>query len=224
MSDEATGMGGGDQPFRPIPERPIVRGRRVWLRPVDEGDLEAYTAAVNEHEPGWWAGYPGALSLRQVRRWFENTVLSRHGDDGYWFTICPLGSDEFLGQVWLWDIDHRVPGAEISVYVASPGTGIGTDAIDAVVDFGFETLGLRRIWGFTSGRNHRSVGAFEHCGFVVEGRLRGAEVHHGSLTDMVQFSMTVEDWQQLERDHAWNLNAADGAHDAPQDAQGAGRR
>lgn len=200
-----------DAPFRPIPERPIVRGRSVWLRPVDEGDLEAYCACVNEYEPGWWAGYPGALSIRQVRNWYENTVIKRHGDDGYWFTICPLGSDEFLGQVWLWDFDHRVPGAEISIYVASPGGGVGTDAINAVVDFGFGTVHLRRIWGFTDDQNSRSVAAFERCGFVVEGRLRGAGMYEGTSSDMVQFSMTVDDWRALDRPRAWELNDPDTA-------------
>jgi RimJ/RimL family protein N-acetyltransferase len=195
------------RPFRPIPTKPSVRGRRTWLRPVDEGDLEDYCRAVNEHEPGWWAGYPGAISLRQVEGWLEQ-VQARHGKDGWWFTICPLGSDEFLGQVWLWDVDHRVPGAEISIYVVHPGEGIGTDAIDAVVDFGFESRRLRRIWGFTGARNTRSVASFERCGFTVEGRLRGAGLHLGEPEDMVQFSMTVADWQALERPRAWDLNEA----------------
>lgn len=195
------------KPFRPVPEKPIIRGERVWLRPVDEGDLAAYCRAVNEHEPGWWAGYPGAWSIGRVESWYQNTVSQRHGKDGYWFTICPLGSDDFLGQVWLWDIDHRVPGAEISIYVASPGGGIGTDAINAVVDFGFQTLRLRRIWGFTTEHNRRSLAAFERCGFVVEGRLRGADLRNGELADMIQFSMTVDDWRQLERPRACELNA-----------------
>src|SRR3954464_15592497 len=106
---------------RPVPKRPIIRGERVWLRPLDEDDLEIYSAAINEYEPGWWAGYPGYFAMRQTRSWFEQTVLERHGKDGYWFAICPLGSDEFLGTIWLWDIDHRVPGAEVSIFVVAPG-------------------------------------------------------------------------------------------------------
>jgi RimJ/RimL family protein N-acetyltransferase len=200
MSDERQG-------FRPVPKKPIVRGERVGLRPLDEGAREAYATAVNENEPGWWAGYPGARSMRQVRAWFEDSVLERHGKDGYWFSICPLGSDEFLGTVWLWDIDHRVPGAEVSIFVVAPGGGIGSDAINAVVDYGFETVGLTRAWGFTDERNARSLRAFESCGFVVEGRMRGAGQHNGEPTDMIQFSMTREDWRQLTRPRAWDLNS-----------------
>jgi RimJ/RimL family protein N-acetyltransferase len=196
-----------DPVFRPVPTKPIVRGERVWLRPLDEGDLEAYATAVNESDPGWWAGYPGAMSMRRVRAWFEGTVLERHGKDGYWFAVCPLGSDAFLGTIWLWDIDHRVPGAEVSVFVASPGKGVGTDAINAAVDFGFETVGLTRVWGFTDERNTRSQTAFQRCGVVVEGRLRGGARDNGEPADMVQFSMTLQDWKALTRPRAWDLNA-----------------
>lgn len=195
--------------FRAVPDKPIVRGGRVWLRPIDEGDLEAYCAAVNEHEPGWWAGYPGGWSMRDVRGWFDK-VVERQGKDGYWFTICPLGSDEFLGQIWLWDIDHRVRGAEVSIYVVEPGRGVGRDAINAVVDFGFATVGLPRIWGFTEEHNLRSVQTFEGCGFVVEGRMRGAGRHHGQPSDMIQFSMVPSDWEKLDRPRAWEHNLSQG--------------
>ncbi|TVP69874.1 MAG: N-acetyltransferase [Nitriliruptor sp.] len=202
-------MNGQEKPYRPVPSRPIARGRTVWLRPIDEGDLEDYCAAINEHEPGWWAGYVGASSLAQTRRWYEKTVVERHGVDGYWFTVCPLGSHEFLGQIWVWDIDHRVRGAEISVYIAAPGRGVGTDAIDAAVDFGIGSLDLPRIFGFTDEHNQRSLAAFERCGFVVEGRLRGAGTHAGRRTDLVQFSMTLDDWRALERPRSWELNQSD---------------
>jgi RimJ/RimL family protein N-acetyltransferase len=190
---------------RPVPQRPTVRGENVWLRPLDEQDLEAHCDAVNEHEPGWWAGFPGALAMRQVEQWFER-VQERHGNDGYWFAISPLGSDDFLGEIWLWEINRRFPGAEVSIFVAKPGRGVGRDAITAVVDYGFATVGLPRIWGFTADHNTRSLRSFESCGFVVEGRMRGANRHNGNWNDNIQFSMTFDDWKQLERPRSWDLN------------------
>jgi RimJ/RimL family protein N-acetyltransferase len=213
------GEGDGRAPRRPVPVKPIVRGEAVWLRPIDEDDLDAYLAAVVEHEPGWWAGYPGGWSMREVRGWFDR-IVERHGKDGYWFTICPLGSDEFIGTVWLWDIRHRWEGAEISIYVARPGHGVGTDAINAAVDFGFQTVGLPRIWGFTDDHNARSRRAFESCGFVVEGTIRAGHRHQGRPADLVQFSMTLDDWLALERPKSWDLNTAQGSRGPGPDRSG----
>lgn len=192
---------------RPVPKKPKVRGRRVWLRPIEEDDLEAYYVATNEYDPGWWAGYGHPMSRRAVRQWYDQTVLERHGKDGYWFTICRLGSDDFRGTVWLSDIDHRVPGAAISIFVASPGAGLGSDAICAAVDFGFSAAGLTRIWGFTNEDNTRSLRSFERNGFQVEGRMRGAGRDQEHPYDLIQFSMTVEDWRLLDRPKGWQLNA-----------------
>ena len=36
----------------PIPERPLLRGERVWLRPLEERDMPAYVAGINDTEVG----------------------------------------------------------------------------------------------------------------------------------------------------------------------------
>lgn len=194
--------------LRAIPTHPSIRGQRVWLRPIDEGDLDDYLAAIVSVEPGWHAGYNGAGDAASVRRWFDDVVTPGQRSAGYWFTICPIESDDFLGQVWLWNLNGRVPGAEISIFVTQPGQGVGVDAINAAVDFGFSSAGLHRIWGYTRATNSRSVAAFERCGFVVEGTIRGGVHEGGQLRDLVQFSITSADWTGLERrrwlGHDWS--------------------
>jgi RimJ/RimL family protein N-acetyltransferase len=108
----------------------------------------------------------------------------------------------------LWHINDPVPGAVIGISLVSPGHGIGPDAIDAMVDFGFESARLRRIWGFAFEWNDRSIATFQRCGSGIEGRIRGAVLHAGVPTDMVQFSMTLGDWRDLDRPRAWELNGS----------------
>ncbi|MGZ6255562.1 MAG: hypothetical protein ACXWMB_00920 [Candidatus Limnocylindria bacterium] len=36
-----------EQPTPPIPERPLLRGQRVWLRPLEPRDMPAYVAGTN---------------------------------------------------------------------------------------------------------------------------------------------------------------------------------
>jgi RimJ/RimL family protein N-acetyltransferase len=191
---------------RHVPARPKVRGERVWLRPIDDDDLEPYYRAINEHDPGWIAGYTHPASRRGVRDWYDNVVVPGHGSTGYWFTICPLGSAEFAGTIWVWDLNHRVPGGEVSLFVCEPGRGLGSDAIRAAVDFGFASALLPRLWGFADEANLRSIAAFERNGFVVEGRMRGAGLQRQPAFDYVQFSMTRAEWLALERPRMWELN------------------
>ena len=55
-----------------------LRGRKVWLRALEEADLPAYKRAVNSVEVGSWAGYPWPHSEATVERWYED-VCTRHG-------------------------------------------------------------------------------------------------------------------------------------------------
>ena len=198
-----------DEGVGSVPERPKIRGERVWLRPLEERDLDPYYRATNEHDPGWHAGYAHPMSRRGVSQWYEKTVVERHGKDGYWFAICELGSDEFAGTVWVWDIDHRAPGAEVSLFVSRPGRGLGSDAIRAATDFGFGAAGQPRLWAFTAETNQRSLRAFDANGYVVEGRLRGAGRDRDAPYDFVQLSMTREEWAALDRRRSWEF------YDAP---------
>ena len=53
----------------PIPDRPLLRGERVWLRPLEERDLTAYVAGINDTEVGGLAGYAAPMSLEQAKGW-----------------------------------------------------------------------------------------------------------------------------------------------------------
>jgi hypothetical protein len=41
-----------DESRPPVPERPLLRGEKVWLRPLEKRDLTAYVAGINDTEVG----------------------------------------------------------------------------------------------------------------------------------------------------------------------------
>ena len=57
------------QPVHPVPDRPLLRGERVWLRPMEERDMPAYVAGINDTEVGGLAGYRVPISLEQATAW-----------------------------------------------------------------------------------------------------------------------------------------------------------
>jgi [ribosomal protein S5]-alanine N-acetyltransferase len=192
---------------------PIVRGEKVWLRAFAQSDLPAYHKAVNDSEVAFWAGYTAPLGMDQVNAWYEKRVKGEHGSSAYYFAICPLGSDEFIGTAWLWNLDSRIGGAEFSIFIAEPGrwaAGTGTDALRAVTDFGFGFLELDRIWLLTSAENTRAQRSFEKAGFVREGVLRGHHYRRGRLVEAVIMGMLRGDWQALDRPRSWDYASQGG--------------
>ena len=188
--------------------RARIRGRHVWLRALEESDLPAYKRAVNSVEVGGWAGYPWPHSDATIDRWWAG-VRERHGQGEFWFAISPVGSDEFIGTIWLWSKGDRLAGLELSVFVteeAGLGHGLGTDAVDAALDFVFGHDEAERVWLTTELGNARAVRAFEKAGFRVDGTIRHHFRREGAWRDSALMAITRDDWEALQRSRSWDLN------------------
>jgi RimJ/RimL family protein N-acetyltransferase len=187
-----------------------IRGRSVWLRALEERDLADYKRAVNSIDVGTWAGYPWPHSSDTVDRWYEG-VRQRHGEGEYWFAISPLDRDHFVGTVWLWSRGSRLDGLELSVFVtaeAGLGQGIGTDAVNAALDFVFGSYEVERVWLTTEAGNTRARRAFEKAGFQVDGTIRHHFRREGRWRDSLLMAIVREDWEALDRPRGWQLSAA----------------
>jgi RimJ/RimL family protein N-acetyltransferase len=185
---------------------PIVRGEKVWLRRFEKADISAYKAAVNDANIAFWAGYVSPQNDVMVERFFDK----RASGDEYFFVISPLGSDDFIGTIWLWNKDSRLGGIELSMFIVDPGNrgrGLGTDAINAMLDFGFGNLDIHRIWLTTLQDNEPAHRAFQRTGFVEEGTVRGHYLRNGRRLDSVQMSILRPDWDALDRPRSWELDA-----------------
>jgi RimJ/RimL family protein N-acetyltransferase len=199
--------------------RAIVRGERVWLRPFEPADLDAYHHFINDVDVAFWAGYGSPESRDSVESWYEKYVKDKHGSS--FFVICPLGSDEFIGTVWIWESDSRLGGLELSIFVGEPdrwGSGIGTDAMNAALDAAFGFRRTDRVWLLTSADNARAQRAFEKVGFVREGMLRQQHRVRGKPGDTVLMAILRDEWEQLDRPRSWDypkdgsIVAADSEH------------
>jgi len=187
-----------------------IRGRSVWLRALEATDLPAYKRAVNSVEVGSWAGYPWPHSDQSIDRWYED-VRQRHGHGEYWFAVSPLDSDEFIGTVWLWSKGDRLDGLELSAFVteeAGLGQGLGSDAIDAALDFIFGSYEVERVWLTTESENERARRAFEKCGLQVDGTIRHHFRREGRWRDSLLMAITRDDWEALDRPRSWDLAAS----------------
>lgn len=183
----------------PVPERPLLRGERVWLRPLEEGDMPAYVAGINDTEVGGMAGYAGPLSVAQATAWL-NRVMEGWGRDGFYFAVCELGEDRFIGTTWLKELNLLHGNAELAVFMdaAHIGGGWGTDAQRALLAFAFRTVGLARVYLTAFAGNVRAVRSYEKLGFRHEGLMRSSWRGARGLEDGVIMAILREEWEALQ--------------------------
>jgi ribosomal-protein-alanine N-acetyltransferase len=89
---------------------------------------------------------------------------------------------------------HR---AEITYDLAPDwwGQGLMPEAVQAVLPYVFDAMGIVRLETTVHMRNLRSIGVLLKVGFQLEGVLRAYKVFHGELADVFSFSLLAGDWR-----------------------------
>lgn len=74
------------------------------------------------------------------------------------------------------------------------GHGYATEAARAMVNVGFATLGLHRIWSWCIADNVASARVLTKVGLQLEGRLRENEYFKGRYWDTLMFGLLAAEW------------------------------
>ncbi len=188
-----------DQGPPPIPERPLLRGERIWLRPLEERDLPPYVAGVNDTEVGGMAGYAMPFSIEQARGWLQRIGEQNRRAEGYFFAVCELGDDRFIGTTWLKEVNLFAGNAELAIFMDRDhlGAGWGTDAQRALLSFAFRTLGLERVYLTVFAGNERAIRSYRKLGFREEGVMRRAWRGRNGLEDSVLMAILRDEWEAV---------------------------
>jgi RimJ/RimL family protein N-acetyltransferase len=74
--------------------------------------------------------------------------------------------------------------------------GFGTDAIETLLGYLFDELGLNRVYLIADERNVGAIHCYEKLGLRKEGLLRQNRYKNGVYTNDVEMSLLRQDWQE----------------------------
>ena len=144
----------------------IIETPRLLLRPFRAGDAADVYAYARDPRVGPAAGWPPHRS-RDESLEIIRTVFSAPG-------VAALVLRETGRVVGSAGFENRhydcLPGPDDELgYALSPacwGRGLMSEAVEALLDYGFSRLGLETIWCNHYQGNGRSMGVIVKCGFV----------------------------------------------------------
>jgi RimJ/RimL family protein N-acetyltransferase len=138
----------------------------VTLRPPREEDVEKVYEWDRDPELAAWNGRPPIkISLSAARR----DYLARWEDPNVKTFIMEVGGKP-IGMITLYDF--RNAGCELGIKIGAEdlrGRGYATEAVELLVGYAFDTLGLEVIRGSTLSHNERMRRVFEKNGFELVG-------------------------------------------------------
>lgn len=185
---------------------PMIRGERVFLRPGERADIQLFVRWLNDAETTSFLSMRAPMSIAMEEQWFER-MLTQQGKDAFHFVMCLLADGQPVGTIGLFDVDYVNGSAGIGISIGEKqlwGQGLGTDAMLALLDFGFGQLRLERMWLEVYDFNARGRRSYEKCGFVLEGTERHAIYKHGRHVDVHLMSILRDEWAAQPRKKMWD--------------------
>lgn len=176
---------------------PRIVTERLTLRRIETKDLSDVNEYAKDPRVSEFLLWYPHLSLGDTRSYLTCVdALYRKGkfyDWGIEYNGKMIGTAGFSA----FDIENN--SAQIG-YVLSHafwGMGIAHEAASAVIKFGFERLGLRRICARCIAGNERSESVMRKCKMTFEGISRDGILAKGRYRDVLTYAITFKEYREL---------------------------
>jgi ribosomal-protein-alanine N-acetyltransferase len=181
-------------------KQPTLKTERLVLRPLTPQDAPALHQLAGRREiADTTISIPHPYPLKQARKWITHTADLHAKGKAVVFAITLKGEGKLSGAIGLRDIDAEHSQAEMGFWVAVEcwGQGYATEAGRAVLAFGFEQLGLNRIYAHHMVRNPASGRVLARIGMKQEGLLRQRVRKWGVFEDVVAMAALRTEWDKV---------------------------
>ena len=174
------------------------QSERVLLRELLDSDLPLFHEWWNDPEVAHYqVGEMVRLNQEQTNtEMFRNWFKPEGANIG--FTIVERASSEPIGVVNMWGASVKNRSATLAILVAKShwNQGLGTEALQLVLNYAFNELNLHRVELTVFGFNTRAIRAYEKVGFRQVGRQREAIFRGGQWHDVVLMDILQREFRE----------------------------
>lgn len=181
----------------PVPF-PTIETERLLLREIVEADAEDLFAIHGDSELMRWFGSEPLKDLAAAQGLVKTFVDWRNlANPGTRWAIQSKVSPKLIGTCGLfnWNRNWRKCLVGYELAAQAQGRGIMSEALSAILSWGFDNMELNRIEAQIHPNNQLSIKLVRTLKFVEEGRLRELGYWGGQHHDMLQFSLLRREWQ-----------------------------
>jgi [ribosomal protein S5]-alanine N-acetyltransferase len=171
----------------------IIKSKKFMLRPYKKGDEESLRENINDNNvtKHMSSRLPFPYKVKDAKWWINNCLkLSKEKKpSAVNFAIDIDG--KVIGGVGLMYNSERYR-AEIGYWLGKKywNSGIMTEAVKLVTDFGFKKLKLKRIYATVFTKNKVSVHILKKNGYKFEGLMKNYHMKGGKMIDALMYAKT----------------------------------
>ena len=168
----------------------MLKGTFVKLRAIELSDLEQLRIWRNNPINRQYFREYRELSDQDQMDWYKNIVQAKK--EVLMFAIIDIDTEILLGACGLCYIDYIRRSADLSIYIGHNDIYLDSkysiDCAKLLLDYGFDEIGLHRIWSEVYSHDTVKQNFFDSLGFQIDGRLRQSHWTGGKWEDSIIYS------------------------------------
>lgn len=172
--------------------------RLILRRAMTEDAQPMYENWASDPEVTKYLTWPAYTSSDMAKERIAIWIEDYRSDDNYQWMIVPKELNQPIGSISVVSKDDNVGKAEIGYCIGKAWwhQGIMSEALQVVIDFLFEEVGMLRIEAKHDPNNPHSGGVMRKCGMKYEGTSRKSSRNNQGVCDTACYSILREEYNK----------------------------
>ncbi len=175
---------------------PCLTTNRLQLRQIQVSDAQDIFARLSDEEAMQYYGHEPHRSFSQTHALIEEIQAAYARRAAIRWGVTLKEDDRTIGTCGFHHFDEGFHRAETGYELGRAfwGKGIMSEAVAAILSYGFSEMGLHRIEAIIDIANERSKGLLLKLGFTYEGNLRQRYAFRDGFEDEHYFGLLKHEW------------------------------
>lgn len=169
-----------------------LKGQHVYLRALEPEDLEFVYALENDLSVWEVSQTQTPYSKFLIHQYLENAYQDIYQAKQLRLAICKNDTFAAIGLIDLFDFDPKNNRAGIGIVIqetAVRNQGFGSQALELLIHYAFEHLGLHQLFANIATSNAASIKLFTTFGFQLVGIKKDWNFSQGVYTDEALYQL-----------------------------------
>jgi len=179
---------------------PTLHTPRLTLGQLEIADIPAIVKyANNQNISKMLRSMPYPYQEKDAIGWLNRARTEFDRKTAYMFRVGLAATGEFIGNIGI-HIKEEHQKALVGYWMAEPfwGNGYTTEAMAAILKFGFEELRLNKIFAGFQSDNPASGKVMIKNGMVKEAELVDEEFKNGRFLSIILYRLTKREYEQIQ--------------------------
>jgi len=175
---------------------PSLSTNRLFLRQIQPQDAEDLFKTFSDEEAMQFYGHEPHRSVDETHALIEQIQARYARREAIRWGITLKGESRVIGSCGFHQFDAGFHRAETGYELHRTfwGQGVMTEAVSAILTYGFTELELHRVEAVIDIANERSKGLLLKLGFTYEGNLRQRYSFRDRFEDEHYFGLLKDEW------------------------------